>query len=173
MNVELVVSVTSAIVALFALFLSLFEGRQSRRHARLSVRPVLDFKIHVTNKTGRFDVSVSNNGFGPAVVRSWTLLVDGKPYRELGITDWMELTAHFGWDKLMAQGERVSYSYFEKGDVLAMQQQEELVGFPCPTYSTAAADAFRSGVRRLKVLICYESLYHERFTAVFDGATYF
>lgn len=93
-DVELFTLVATALIALVALGLSIYEGWESRRHNRLSVRPFLTEAVRMSPAHERMCLVLKNNGLGPAVVKKWTLHVDGKPCEELGLKTWEQLTAH-------------------------------------------------------------------------------
>jgi hypothetical protein len=76
------IQLAAAVVALSALTLALLEGFWTRRHNELSVKPLLFISHHLAGSQGRFGLTVSNNGLGPALVRGYTLEVDGKPMEE-------------------------------------------------------------------------------------------
>ncbi len=160
---ELTVNIAATTIALAALGLSIYEGRLSRHHDRLSVRPLLDASLRMSPAFERFSLMVVNNGLGPAVVKKWTLLLDKKPYREQGIENWEQLT-----EKLGLAGP-VNYGYFKPGSILATGQCEELVGYPVGAYSKERADQFRAALVRLTICLQYESMYEEKFTFEFDG----
>jgi hypothetical protein len=166
-SVNLIVSAAATVIALAALGLSVYEAMLSRRHARLSVRPLLDSELHVSSARDRFCLVVTNNGLGPAIIKKWQLLVDGKPYRDLGITRWEQLTAH------LKLSQSVSYSYFEPNSILAPEESEELIGYAVAVYSQEEADRFREAIRHLAIIIDYESMYREPFSFEFRGSEYF
>ena len=58
------VILAEGVIALSALGLAIFEGYQTRKHNRVSVRP----KIHIkfTTENGIFTLSLINGGLGPA-----------------------------------------------------------------------------------------------------------
>ncbi len=66
------------IVSLCAITMTVSQAMATRRHQRLSVQPRLDWKVDVT-RDGEATYALANVGFGPAVLKSLTLTVDGKP----------------------------------------------------------------------------------------------
>jgi hypothetical protein len=166
-SANLIVSAAATVIALAALGLSVYEAMLSRQHDRLSVRPLLDSELHVSSARERFCLVVINNGLGPAIIKKWQLLVDGKPYRDLGITRWEQLTAH------LKLSQPVSYSYFEPNSILAPEESEELIGYTVAVYSQEEANRFREAIRRLAIVIEYESMYGESFNFEFLGSKYF
>ena len=62
----------SAIIAVCALVLTIYQARLARRHNRLSVRPLLSsFVEQVSGPDARITFSLVNNGLGPALVDSF------------------------------------------------------------------------------------------------------
>src|SRR3982751_4322265 len=166
-HAEIAASIAAAVIALAALGFSLYEGRATRKHNRLSVKPFLVDVIRISPAHTRMCLIVKNNGLGPAIIRQWSLLVDGKPYKELGITQWQQLTQHLGLSGA------VNYSYFEPYHALATGDFEELVGMEVKSYSQDSADLFRAALRRLTVIMVYESMYQETFRFEFQGDQHF
>lgn len=64
------------IVSLCAISLTVFQAVQARRHTRLSVQPRVEWSV-VIDDHGDIDYSLVNNGFGPAILTSLDLRIDG------------------------------------------------------------------------------------------------
>lgn len=70
------------IVALAAIGLTIYEGRATRRHNRLSVKPMLfiqhEFHLEELENGGpvRFQIILSNRGLGPALIKSATYFIN-------------------------------------------------------------------------------------------------
>jgi hypothetical protein len=77
---EISISLASAVVALCALVVTVWQGRQNDRHNKMSVRPKLtasqDFENDDEGKIISF--KLMNAGFGPAIIKDFILLYDGK-----------------------------------------------------------------------------------------------
>jgi len=69
------------IIALSALFVSVWQVRISHQHNKLSVKPYLDF--HLIQIDSTLEVSFSNEGFGPAIIKKMTFTHNGKNYESL------------------------------------------------------------------------------------------
>jgi len=65
-------------IAMVALFVSLWQGVEERRHNRLSVKPILTFD-HYSEDQNRH-IIVSNNGLGPAIVQQFTIIDRGQAF---------------------------------------------------------------------------------------------
>ncbi len=69
------------IIALSALFVSVWQVRISHQHNKLSVKPYLDF--HLIQIDSTLEVSFSNEGFGPAIIKKIIFNHNGKEYESL------------------------------------------------------------------------------------------
>jgi len=72
-------------ISSLALCISAFQAWQTRRHDRLSVRPLIDFTYEVDGRERNVGLAMENVGLGPAVIRSITIYVDRK-----AVKDWYE-----------------------------------------------------------------------------------
>ena len=66
------------VIAISALFVSIWQGRVLQKHNRLSVKPYMDFHINQGNQELR--VEFSNEGLGPAIMKKATYTFEGKTY---------------------------------------------------------------------------------------------
>jgi hypothetical protein len=169
-TVELLTLVATAVIALAALGLAIYEGRELRQHNRLSVRPLFTESIRISPAHERMCLLLENHGLGPAIIKEWKLIVDGKSCKELGILRWEQLTAHLDLQEL---GESISYGHFDPGSILAAGVSEELVGVKSAGYSKEKAERFRRTLARLTIVAVYESMYKESFRFEFEGKKHF
>jgi hypothetical protein len=65
------------VVSISAISLTIFQAMATRRHMRLSVQPRLDWTVQV-QRGGAVTYSLTNDGFGPAVLTELALAVDGE-----------------------------------------------------------------------------------------------
>ena len=69
------------IIALSALFVSVWQVKISHKHNKLSVKPFLDYHIEQIDST--LTVSISNQGFGPAIISKVSFNYKGITYNSL------------------------------------------------------------------------------------------
>ena len=67
------------VISLCAISLTIFQAMTTRRHARLSVQPRIEWRIAENAVPGTLDLSLTNVGFGPGVLRDLAFVVDGEP----------------------------------------------------------------------------------------------
>lgn len=149
MDADAVIALGAAIVALAALFISIYEVHATRRHNRLSVRPVLQLRItlHQGDPSG---LSVTNSGLGPAVI--------------LGARVWLDGTLIGSWDRpattevIKHLREQPSVSTLVDGSTLLPGTRKMLICLD--SYSPAKNSDFKALIEtRLDFEIRYESLY--------------
>jgi hypothetical protein len=64
------------IVSVCAISLTIFQAMSTRRHARLTVQPRLDWSVLISDH-GEISYSLVNNGLGPAILTRLELVLDG------------------------------------------------------------------------------------------------
>lgn len=145
-GIETWASIAAVVVALAAVFLSIFEGMQNRKHQRLSVRPYLEIGFHFTDEYAGWDLS--NNGIGPARVSHFALFVDGKEYK-----DWHSLL------KKHNLADKLTYTWPAKNDLIKAGDRWPLFRFP--RKSPSATKLKKELRRRMLLKISYCSFYDE------------
>jgi len=78
-----VIAVCAAFIALSATGVSIWQGYLNRVHFRLSVRPHVT--VHWNNTSdGRSIFTMFNNGLGPAIIRSFSIEINGQEIKDSG-----------------------------------------------------------------------------------------
>jgi hypothetical protein len=146
--VDRIVSGSAMFVALSSLAIALYEVRMMREHDRISVWPYATF-FH-SDSGGIYTYNVRNAGIGPALIRSFEVLIDGKPQR-----NWGDVVDQLGVD---LRGTPSNYSSFGKGTVLLPAAKVSLLSIGPGAGSLAF---HRAAQPRLSVRACYCSLYEQ------------
>ena len=84
MKPEVYIALGSLVVAVIALFVSIFEIRRSRRESKLSRLPLLRVNLG-TEEDGFVSFSVENEGDGAAFIEKFEILVNDEPVELLMI----------------------------------------------------------------------------------------
>jgi hypothetical protein len=90
-RIELYISLSAVAISLFALALSWWQLEVGREHNRLSVKPLVVITPHLEGPGGRNGVYLSNQGLGPAVLKSMKVVVAGQSFEGLGKSRWKEI----------------------------------------------------------------------------------
>lgn len=75
---QTVIALGSLIVAICAIAISICEGRQTRHHHRLSLKPSLVLHTNKGNNPTIIEAKLVNAGLGPAVIKHTTILISGR-----------------------------------------------------------------------------------------------
>ncbi len=73
------VAMTSAFIALLALFATIYTSLIQRKHNRLSSKPLLNIVLNSAEKK----LSIANSGLGPAIIKEVEAILDGRIYNLL------------------------------------------------------------------------------------------
>jgi len=134
-----------AMIAAAALCVSIWQCRATSRHARMSVRPRLDFRWEET--ADRFSLQLCNSGLGPAIVTRLQVAVGTSPLAEASPTEWDNVAATFGFGSVQRR---------------AVQTATTIAPSLClPILTGVIQSGERKGVRGLTVRAAYESLFSE------------
>lgn len=137
------------LIAVMAVGISVWQGRISQRqleltirHNQLSVKPFLDATRFTSSDDHMMEVLLSNQGYGPAIVKKFELIYEGKSYPH--------------WNAVFdASGENENIRYlrnYAEGSVIAPGREDAL--FRLKT-------SFENKGITLKVT--YQSIYEEVF----------
>jgi hypothetical protein len=66
------------VIAFAALFLSVWQAYQYRKHNELSVKPFLQLISEMAAGEPANGILINNAGFGPAIIKDFRIYVDGK-----------------------------------------------------------------------------------------------
>lgn len=110
-NIEKLSQYAIILIALSALFVSIWQINISHKHNKLSVEPYLDYHLDQSNAT--LTVKFSNQGFGPAIVKKITYIYKNKTYNSLEdfLNDSGEISNRlesfqYGANTIIASGEK-------------------------------------------------------------------
>lgn len=158
MDAGTVTAVCATGISCLALAVSVSEGRATRRHSRLSVRPAL--AMRATRRDGIAGIRLQNVGLGPAVIITSRLALDGMPLD--------------GWTESGVSVVRTSFPYqthastFEDGAIVPTDYNSFILSVD--DYDSRAHGDFWHLIRnRVTVELQYESLYGgEKLLAVYS-----
>jgi hypothetical protein len=148
-----IVSAAATLIAVIALCTAVYQAKLMRDQSKAAVWPYL---IQGSSGNNGFARIIQNVGLGPAVIRGFEVMVDGKPLRT-----WKEVAESLhiapSW-----RGEKSTT--FRAGLVLPTNTLTELIELP----DTADVRLFRSGNDRVVTWVCYCSLFGDCWTARSD-----
>lgn len=151
-RVDRFLSLAAGLAAITAVAVSLYQAALARQQLRASAWPYLAQGNSYAGGTPYLRI-VSNEGVGPARVRSFQVLVDGKPVKR-----WGEVIRAFSGQG--APG--MVYSSFGRGIVMPPGTTKELLHLPP---GPQAEQFFVAAQTRLHTVVCYCSVYDECWVA--------
>lgn len=137
-KIERISSYAIMLIALSALFVSIWQISVTHKHNKLSVKPYLDY--HLIQADSVLTVNISNQGFGPAIIKKITFNHKEKEYSSLEklLNSTGEIENRLG-----------SYQYSENS-VIAAGENKLLVRLR------------NMKLRGINVSIVYETIYEDR-----------
>jgi hypothetical protein len=175
-NANTVTAAAATITAVAALAVAVWDNVQSRAYNRLSVRPllVLDAQRNTTDSIDRGELTISNQGVGPAIVRRVRIRyvpISGGPDAATASADTLEFEA---WAELAERLRNLGFLVTGWTDVatdrpIGTDHSIQLFRFQVDIDDTPEAGADVQDVFDAVTLnVDYESVYGERFSTDTD-----
>jgi hypothetical protein len=139
-----IVSGSATIIAIVALATAVYQARLSRDQAKASVWPYL---VQGNSSNNGYSRIVQNVGLGPAMIRGFEVLVDGKPTR-----NWTDVAAKLG---IHPTWRGMRSTTFRAGLVVPTGALIELLNLP----DTVDERLIRGSMDHLQTWVCFCSLY--------------
>jgi hypothetical protein len=152
-----VIAVASTVIALAALAVAVWEGVATRRHNRLSVAPRLSIRHHLRGSQGRFGLTASNDGPGPALVTQCLLEIDGSSVEERGDNGWESAITALGLREL-----NFGYTTIAPHGVIRSGETVWLLSTPKTEEAEQHIKEITDAFGHLDVSISYESVYRDK-----------
>ena len=159
MDWQIVIGISSTVIALCALWFSLWQGVQARKHNRLSFRPHLDTWIHSNAEKGFYAVELINNGIGPAIIEEFSVTVDGKRISG-NRAERLEKALKIILPNLSYQSHQ---SFLAKDYSMAPKERCTIVAIQFAGPQFPPKDFVEHALNRGDIEISYNSFYEERF----------
>jgi len=152
-----------AILALCALFLTIYQSLLTRKHNRLSVKPKLssftDFQ-RPFNSTIIYSVKVVNRGLGPAYINRFRIIYEDKEYEITEIEHIHALVLkEFGGQ---LDGAQSYYGFLRKGAVLGNADSFQIANLFLSVANDDEARLIPSRIAKFNMIMDYESAYKEK-----------
>jgi hypothetical protein len=155
-----IIDAAAVVIAVTALGLAIFEGRATRQHNRLSVRPELNLQHHLGGSKGRIGLSLQNAGLGPGRIL-------GVEPRVAGVN--VENTDD-GWPSALdalGLGDLRPVYEVATGAVIQAGERVWLFSWPYDDESQKVLGKLDAALPNLSVIVRYSSLYNEKAEATY------
>lgn len=165
MTWEAIAGLSSAVIALCALGLTIWQAHIARRHNMLSVTPHLTTWRNMDKANNKYEVQLLNNGIGPAFIRSFQIQVDGQPITGEGYEP-IEKALKI----LFPQSQyRLYHSFLARGYAMAANEIRSLVTIHFLGDEAPEKEEVEHNFKRTRLLIEYSSIYEQPFVLDSDA----
>ena len=157
---QYITSISAIIVAIAAIAVSIWQGVDNRKHNRLSVKP----KLQIIFKSDLLEgpqITVSNNGLGPATVDKLEVSLNGKTFPGSAINAVLELKREMGLDGFSFSFDPIEGSTIRAGEKLVIMK------FPDASAFKEVYDSLAAYINQIDFHLTYQSMYGENFTTDF------
>ena len=150
-------------IAFVALAVAIWQGIETRKHNRLSVKPHLYFSTYSVSGESA-GLRVTNGGLGPAIIKRFSLAVDNKWIDDTTRGGWLEASRLLGAEKIPS-----NVSWYSRDQIATSGESVFILSTPTETRTPEIDQWLDELVKRLSVEIAYESAYRETFVATWKG----
>ncbi len=159
MDTNTIIATASVFIAGCALVATIVQGRQNRKHSRLSVKPFLEILRHnnVRNGIRYYEIILINHGTGSAIIKNFDLLFEGK---SVSLNDGKTYTA-FLLEKMAGFKEK-KITHRTKGSIIKTAEELILWKIEC------GQNQVIYDIKKLGLRIEYQSVYQDE-TFIFDS----
>ncbi len=163
LNADTVTAIASVIIALAAIFISVWQGVETRKHNQLSVTPKLDIFQESRQKVRSIGLFIANHGLGPAIIGDIIISVRETQFKVNTENGLIEVL-----DKLGINEQWVQYHYISQGSYFQAGERRLLLAADRSKINIDDEHRFKGAISLLKVRIDYESVYGEKFHVEVD-----
>ncbi|AYV14324.1 hypothetical protein [Shewanella algae] len=137
---EMIIAMSSVVIALCALGATLWQGYLTRKHNRLTVKPISSFYVSLSAHEDKIGIKFENKGYGPLIFTKSEISKNGKYFglndpNSMGLFNKLKSSqVHFnypGVNAVLAPGESVwlvCSSEHKKNSELIQIMENEIVG---------------------------------------------
>ena len=160
MKWEIIVGVSSVVIALCALIFTIRQSKETQKHNKLSFKPHLTTWSHTDVDKDVYIVELINNGLGPALIENFIVKIDGEIIPGKG-TELMEDGLNIIFPNTQYKSHQ---SYLAKGHSMAAKDKCKLVQIQFTGKVPPTTEEVERGFDRVDLIVNYKSFYDENFT---------
>ncbi len=158
------ISIPTIVLACTAVVISIWQGCETRRHNKLSVKPLLSITISTSENDSLMGVWIDNNGTGPAIIKEFFVHLDGQPTK----VDSRE-TANKVYRDAGINISAIKFGCPVPSVSLRHGGQFNIISYPKNNWTTKGKEEFKKRLSHLSFTFIYESIYKEKFvTSTFE-----
>ncbi|MBN2093380.1 hypothetical protein JW964_27395 [candidate division KSB1 bacterium] len=155
-SVDKILSISAIVIALTSVCISIWEGMETRKHNRLSVRPKLEIVFSTTKDD--FGYVLVNKGLGPAIISDRKIYIDGEEMKENGFTGFDDLISKLN----LGQRHVTAIGTTGPGKMLRAGESEKIIKLEILPGDNLEK-LLRAIYKRVEIEVSYVSMYQEPF----------
>jgi hypothetical protein len=124
----------------------------------LTITPKLTFNTSLSGIDHYFGIKVKNNGIGPAIVKKFLIIVDGVLLSTETNAGWNATLEKLGLNKI-----EVVWCGLESDEAMGVGSTQNILLLPENYWSPERIVILKTAMKRLRIIIEYESVYKEQF----------
>jgi hypothetical protein len=151
---EIIIAISSVVIAMCALGTTLWQGYLTRKHNRLTVKPISSFYVSLSKHEDKIGIKIENKGYGPLIFTAAKISKNGECY---GLHDPKSMKL---FEKL-----RSSHFHFNYPGINAVLAPSESVWIVCSSEHKEDNELIKimeDGIIGLSISIEYESIYGDK-----------
>ncbi|EOV6281615.1 hypothetical protein ACOQ0N_001467 [Vibrio parahaemolyticus] len=157
------IAICAAIISFVALGLGIYQSHLTRKHNKLSIRPILSI-----SKVSSYDRGLSytllNNGLGPAIIKKFGVMIDDK------LIESSDNIIFSALEKIGVEHFDVGYFTLESGEAYNVGEELLLLGFVDKESNPDKYANLDKVMPRFKFYIEYECIYGDKFKLQSNGS---
>ena len=165
MSFELIISISAIFIALSSLIVAIWQNILTRKHNKLSVKPLICIDYHFTDDEELNGIYLDNTGLGPAIIKSFRVFIDEDEILQSDYELWE------GAIKKLEFPPNINLKIFVllKESVIYPNDKKCLIGINSMVEPSDYQQYFYNALRRIDFKLEYESIYEEKFSQNVSG----
>ncbi len=166
---SVIIALSAIVVSIVSLYFSVRFSRltleQTIKHNKLSVNPLLRFFVKNESKSNKIFIELHNCGFGPAIIKSFTL-----EYRDRIYGNFRDLIKE-NVDNLLdenSQSKIIKYIYYFDKDSF-ISSSDSITVFSVKSQSSEDLKHYKLVLKEIKAVVKYETIYGDKKELIEDN----
>jgi hypothetical protein len=151
-----IIAFVAIVLSLFGIIFSVFYNRKtidlSIKHTKLSIEPILNLQIYISNNDNSIKIELINYGLGTAYIKSLDIL-----YNENTFNNFYELIKDNLFD-----GIDYKVQYFMLGNNNYLSSDKNILLYKYTVNTASELESIKSLLRKTKITLKYESMYGDK-----------
>ncbi len=156
-----ITAISTIFIACTAVGISIWQGWETRRHNKLSVKPILEIHTSTTEAAPLLGVWVENCGTGPAIIKDMIVYFDGQPIK----VDSKEKAENIYRSAIILIDKVGLWHPHGSGAVLKQGGKANIISYAKENWTIDGKEKFKKALSHLHFKFIYESVYTEKFEA--------